>query len=273
MKGVRTRMSLMPGPALIAAALMGAPAGDAMADHSVRVGVRCQQEYQNSWQADAGSTWRRCNNFIDQIGKTDRVMFYFNLHGAKPTLEQTDDSCGQACGSADSVEFLYLATRGGANSATAYFAMWDQDSFALSSNMRLGNHVSGGVTSGGLMVLVTFSSNGLLLSDGNQNILNRWLETFTTGLVLVAGAHGNLYSGRPVSGADFASRMQVGEPIGQAWLESTWYADNRNTPSFMNTGYDANDCYNRSKMALEGFYATTVIRGYMVRYLCWASWN
>lgn len=265
----------MLGPALMAAALIGAPADDAAAHAPIQVGVRCQQEYQNNWLPDVGNNvvWRRCGNFVYQIGLTDKVAFYFNLHGAKPTLEETDDNCGQACGGAESVDFLYLNTRGGANSSTAYFAMWDQDSFALTSNMRLGNRVWQGVSTEGLKVLVTFSSSTLLLSDGNTNILNRWLATFSAGLVLVAGAHGTLYAGNPVSGADFASRMQVGEPIGQAWLESTWYADNRNTPTIMNTGINANDCYNQSKTALQGFYATKVLRGFDVRYLCWASWN
>jgi len=64
------------------------------------------------------------------------------------------------------------------------------------------------------------------------------------------------YAGNDQSATEFASRMQDGEPIGQAWLESTWYADNSNAPTFMNTGRDANDCWNRSKVTLPTLFGT-----------------
>ena len=265
---LRTRFTLVP--TLVAAALIGASNVDAGAPHArMEVGLRCQQEYQNNWQLDVGNSdvWRRCSNFNSQIGQTDNVRFYFNLHGAKAPLEKTSDGCGQGCGGADSVDFLYMNMHGGANSSSAFFDMWDQDSRAFTSNMRLGDD------SRQLMVLATFGCSSLLLSDGNTNIINRWQPPFSGGLVLTAGGHGTLFSGNDQSATEFASRMQDGEPIGQAWLESTWYADNSNTPTFMNTGRDANDCFNRSKVSLPSLFATPILRDSAIGYFCWASWN
>ena len=106
---LRTKFTLVM--ALVAAALIGAPHVEARAPHAqMEVGIRCQQEYQNNWQLDVGNSdvWRRCGNFNSQIGQTDNVRFYFNLHGAKAPLEKTSDGCGLGCGGADSVDFLYI---------------------------------------------------------------------------------------------------------------------------------------------------------------------
>ena len=128
---LRTRFAL--GSALVVAALIGAPNVKAGPHHArMEVGIRCQQEYQNNWQVDVGNNdvWRRCGNFNSQIGQTDNVRFYFNLHGAKAPLEKTSDGCGQGCGGADSVDFLYMNMHGASNSSSAFFDMWDQNSRA-----------------------------------------------------------------------------------------------------------------------------------------------
>src|SRR5260370_23157293 len=127
-----------------------------------------------------------------------------------------------------------MNTHSGVNSSSAFWAMWDQNSNALTSNMRLGDN------SRQLMVLATFSCNTLQTSDGNTAVLARWLNTFAGGLVMTVGAHASLYAGNAQSATEFASRMQDGEPIGQALLESTWYADKHHTTSAMNTGANPN---------------------------------
>lgn len=270
MKAYAMRRLLGMAATTLAAIWQGAIPASAGAPHSaMEVGVRCQQEYQNNWQSDVGNNdvWRRCSNFKNKIGQTDNVRFYFNLHGAKQPLEKTADNCGQACGGADSVDFLYMNMHGGANASTAFFNMWDQNSRAFTNNMRLGDN------SRQLMVFATFGCSSLLLSDGVTNVINRWLAAFSGGLVMTVGGHGSLYSGNDQSATEFASRMQDGEPIGQAWLESTWYADNRNTPTAMNVGRDANDCNNRGRTTLPSLFATPILRDGAIGFICWASWN
>jgi len=250
--------------------LTGSPSANAQLNHvRMDVGTRCQQEYQNGWLVDVGDNdvWNRCGNFNDQIRQTDYLRFYYNLHGAQSVLEETNDGCGQGCGAADSVDFLYMNTHAGVNSTSAFWGMWDQNSQASTSNMRLGDN------SRQLMVLATFACFVLQTSDGNANVLARWQPPFSGGLVMTVGAHANLYSGNDQSAWEFAGRMQSAEPIGQAWLESSWYADNSNTPSVMNTGKDANDCWNRSNVSLPTLFATPILRDSAIGYYCWSSWN
>jgi hypothetical protein len=145
--------------------------------------------------------------------------------------------------------------------------MWDQNSFALSSNMRLGD------TSRQLMVLASFSCSTLQTSDGNAAVLARWSGAFSGGLVMTLGGHNLLYQGNPQSATEFASRMQDGEAIGQAWLESTWYADNRNAPSAMATGANEADCWNRMGVSLPTLFRTPVLRDAQIGFFCWSTWN
>jgi hypothetical protein len=235
----------------------------------IEVGTRCQQEYQNNWQVNVGNNdvWNRCGNFNTQISRTENLEFYYNLHGAKSVLETTNDGCGWGCGSADSVDFLYMNTHGNANGTAAFWAMWDQGSTAFSSNMRLGDN------SRELMVLATFACNVLQTFDGGAAVWNRWYNAFAGGLVMTVGGHGSLYSGNDQSATEFASRMQDGEPIGRAWLESTWYADNSNTPSAMATGANANDCWDRMGVTIPSLFPTPILRDSRIGYMCWSSWN
>ena len=264
---IRTLSTILGIVALCVALTKHAQAGPA---HSpIEVGTRCQQDYQNNWQVDVGNNdvWNRCGNFNAQIGSTENLEYYYNLHGAQSVIEQTNDGCGWGCGSADSVDFLYMNTHGGANATTAFWAMWDQGSNAQTSNMRLGDN------SRELMVLATFACNILQTSDGASAVIARWLGTFAGGLVMSVGGHGSLYSGNDQSATEFASRMQDGEPIGQSWLESTWYADNSNTPTALATGANSDDCWNRMNVSIVNLFATPVLRDSAIGYMCWSSWN
>jgi hypothetical protein len=263
------RFCFLAAPLFVVLALADGSALARPPHPATEVGVRCQQEYQNNWQTDVGDSdvWRRCTNFINQIRQTDNVRFYFNLHGAKQPLEKNNDGCGQACGGADSVDIFYMNTHSGVNGSSAFWAMWDQGSWAVTSNMRLGDN------SRQLMVLATFSCDTLRTSDGAAAVLARWLGTLSGGLVMTVGGHDLLYAGNDQSATEFASRMQDGEPIGQAWLESTWYADNRNKPTAMATGANANDCWNRMKVSLPTLFGTPVLRDSGVGYVCWSSWD
>jgi len=260
----------LPKMVLAALALLSAvaPARARTSHPRMEVGTRCQQDYQNGWQVDVGNSdvWRRCNNFDNQIGQTDAVEFYYNLHGAKSVLEKGNDGCGWGCGSADSVDILYMNTHSGTNATSAFWAMWDQNSYASTSNMRLGD------TARELMILATFSCGTLATSDGNA--VARWLGTFAGGLVMTVGAHGSLYSGNDQSATEFASRMQDGEAVSQAWLESAWYADNSNTPSAMTVGANSTDCFNRlNGVSLPSLFSTPILRDSAIHYMCWRSWN
>jgi len=231
----------------------------------IQVGVRCQQDYQNGWQVDVGNNdvWNRCSNFYNDDRQTEVAAFYFNLRGAKAALEQPD-TCGWACGYADSVDVFYMNTHGGSSATTAYWAMWDAYSNAYTSNMRLGS--SGRQN----MVLATFSCQTHALDAATWN---RWIRVFSGGMVFTVGGRDVLYSGQTQSGQEFSARLDNGEPIGQAWNESTWYADNSNHPGAIVTGRNATDCWNRMGTTFDTLFSTPILRDGAIGYMCWTSWN
>ncbi len=257
-----------------------APGGDSAADEtsnigndrsayitstSVQFGTRCQQDYQNGWQVDVGSNdvWNRCGNFHNSMSWASRG-FYYNLHGAKAGFENAD-SCGWGCGYVDSVDFFYTNTHGGTTSTNATWAMWDQNSLAFSSQMRLG--ASGRQN----MVFASFACNTHVY-DGST--WTRWAPVFGGGLVLSVGSHGSLYAGNTQSSIEFASRMRDEEPIYQAWWRSAWYADNLNQSAVIATGANGTDCSNRATgTKVSNLFGRPVLRDGAIGWWCQYQFN
>ncbi|WP_394822036.1 DUF6345 domain-containing protein [Pendulispora albinea] len=232
---------------------------------NVQVGVRCQQEYQNNWQKDVGNNdvWRRCDNFYNGMGWARRG-FQYNLHGAAAGFH-TPDTCGWACGFVDSVDFFYMNTHGGSNASSSFFAMWDQNSYAITANMRLG------ASSRQNMVFTTFACDTHAF---DANTWTRWRRAFEGGLVMTLGGHHKLFSGNAQSATEFASRMWDGEPIDRAWLESTWYADNSNTPASINTGVNQADCsWRKDNVRASNLLETIPLRDGRIDWWCQRQWN
>ncbi len=257
-------------PVLAGAVLFAALStpGQAQSYHSpMHVGVRCQNDFQNNWQ-NTIDTYSMCGgNFIPTIRNSDYVDFYFNLHGASAafTYGNGAETCN-GCGGADSVDFFLMNTHGGVVDAyNAIYAMWDQGSFAWTPQMRFGS------TGKQLQVFATYACDTFQTSDGH--FVDRWAPAFQGGLKIGLGGHDLVYDGNSQKGKEFAGRMQNGEPIGRAWLEAVWYADNDNHPSMANTGVNANDCWNRAGANLSSVQWTPALRDWQIGYYCWAGWN
>jgi len=234
----------------------------------MHVGVRCQNDFQNNWNPTI-DTYSTCWNFLSKMQSTDYIDFYFNLHGAAAafTYGNPAETCN-ACGGADSVDFFFMNTHGGiANNNHNYagYAMWDQNSLAWTPYMRLGSQ---GYE---IQVLATYACDTLKTNDGY--FWNRWSSPFSGGLKIVVGGHDLVYDGASQKGTDFANRMQNGEPVGQAWNEAVWYADNRNTPSVANTGANGTDCWNRMGSNLQGVWYASPLRDGQIGYWCASGWN
>ncbi len=233
----------------------------------LHVGVRCQNDFQDNWAATI-DTYSVCgDNFIPTIQRTDYVDFYFNLHGASVAFQYGNgaETCN-GCGGVDSVDFFFLNTHGGNWSNTdAVYAMWDSWSVASSANMRLGD------SGQQLKVFAGYACDTFQTSDGH--FIDRWYPAYAGGLKVGLGAHDLVYDGNPQKGQEFASRIQDGEPISNAWNEAVWYADNNNHPSAAVSGVDANDCWNRMGMNLASVQWTPALRDGQVGYMCWTGWN
>lgn len=233
----------------------------------MHVGIRCQDDFEGNW-ANTIDTYSMCGgNFLPTIQRTDWVDFYFNLHGASVAFKNGDpaETCN-GCGGADSVDFFFMNTHGGNWSNTdAVYAMWDWWSVASTANMRLGE------AGQQLKILATYACDTFQTSDGH--FIDRWYPAFAGGLRVGLGAHDLVYDGNSQKGTEFASRMQDGEPIGQAWNEAVWYADNNNHPSVAVTGVNSDDCWNRMGANLASVQWTPSLRDGQIGYVCWAGWN
>ena len=56
-----------------------------------RFGTECQRDYQNGWRATLDHSWERCSWFNDELNDTDTQVYYYDLHGAKPWWENTNE--------------------------------------------------------------------------------------------------------------------------------------------------------------------------------------
>jgi hypothetical protein len=231
----------------------------------LHIGLRCQDDYQNNYDPTIDA-YSMCSNFINTIKSTEWVDFYFNLHGANVAFVDGNavETCNP-CGGADSVDFFLMYTHGGVDPAQSRYAMWDFQTRAWSGAMRLGDDGKQ------LKVFATYSCDTLQTSDGH--FWDRMGPAFSGGVKILLGAHDLFYDGQAQKGTEFASRMQDGEPIGQAWLEAVWYADNSNHPSAAATGVDANDCWNRLGVNLESVQTIAPLRDGQMGFVCWSGWN
>ena len=231
----------------------------------MHIGVRCQNDFQNNYDPTIDA-YSMCSNFINTIRRTDWVDFYFNLHGANVAFSNGNpaETCNP-CGGADSVDFFLMYTHGGIDSSQSRWAMWDFQTRAWSGSMRFGQ------AGQQLKVFATYSCDTLETSDGH--FWDRMGPAFTGGVKIMLGAHDLFYDGDAQKGTEFATRMQDGESIGNAWLEATWYANNDNHPSVAATGVDSNDCWNRIGMNVASVQTTPPLRDGQIGYVCWAGWN
>jgi len=220
-----------------------------------------------------------CSDFISVISPVEYVDFYFNLHGAQPAFYsgQAAETCN-GCGGADSVDFFFMSTHGGIanNDANlAGYAMWDNNCadtaypgcMAWSSNYRFGS------AGHQLKVFATFACDTFKTSDGK--LWNRWGKAFSGGLKVGVGGHDLLYTGNDTGAAtNFAWYLRGNMAIGQAWLESVYYANNSNHPTVANTGANSTDCWNRQGgLTVNNVVGATPLRDGQIGYYCWSNWN
>jgi hypothetical protein len=267
---------LLRGAVLIAIAmvsvLVAMPAAEAGGHAPLHVGIRCQADYEGDWHYNLDA-YPSCTGFINEIALTDYVDFYFNLRGGAAGFTNGNGAevCN-SCGGVDSVDFFFVMTYGGVafdqtNDRTyAQLAMWDRYTNSLSHEWRFGD------SGKNAQVFAAYAPDIMKTSDGL--FWDRWGRAMSGGVKIVLGGHDMLYQyNRTGAVANFAYRLQVDEPIGAAWLEALWYADNYNHPSEANTGVDANDCWNRAGATMQTVQTMPALRDSQIGYVCWVGWN
>jgi Family of unknown function (DUF6345) len=235
---------------------------------TMHFGVRCQSTFQNGWSVTI-DVYSACDDFISQTTPYDYVDFYYNLQGAQPAFYygQGAETCN-SCGGADSVDFFFMATHGGIqNQNSAFYTMWDYQTYASTPSMRLGD------SGKQLKVLATLSCDTFKNDDGL--LWNRWGSAFSGGLKIGLGGHDLLYTNNDTQAAtDFGSYLHnAGTPIGWAWLDALYYALNNNHPAVANTGAYSADCWSRQGVTLNQVMSEPILRDGQIGYVCWANWN
>lgn len=230
----------------------------------LQVGVRGAREYQNAWQATVGNAWNNCNGFGSQISSTDDWIYYYNLNGAKPSLEETGDAWGTAYGSTDTVDLFFMETHGGNWGSDAVWAAWDQGSIVSSNAMRLGDD------SRQLSVLASLSCDVLAVADGG--FVSRWYKAFAGGLRVSLGGWGLLYDAAGI-GTGFASRLQSGQTFGDAFANATIAGDGRAKPAVAAAATNASSCWPRLGASAVNILSQTRVRDASIGYMCWVTWN
>jgi hypothetical protein len=236
---------------------------------TIHFGVRCEEDFQNNWAPEI-DVYSACDDYIGVIQSyypAYNVDFYFNLQGAEPAFVygQGAETCN-SCGGVDSVDFFTMMTHGGVNGPVAGYAMWDQNIFAYTNSMRLGD------SGKQVKALATFSCDTFKNDDGY--FWTRWQKAFSGGLKVGVGAHDLLYTDDDDSAMqDFASGIVGGVPIGYSWLYAVYNDNNDNHPTVANTGANANDCWSRQGVKLSGLMGEKVLRDGQIGYYCWTNWN
>lgn len=228
--------------------------------HAGRFGTQCQQSYQNGWQTTLPNSWDRCAWFNDELNDTDTQVYYYDLHGAKYWWESTDEL--------DRVNLVYVNTHGGGWSTASVWAMWDQDSLAYSSAMRLGDQ------SYGASIFSTYSCETLKFNDGKM--WDRMGPIFRGGLRIATGSHDKVYDSITTDevGEDYADNLQDGYTIKYSWKDgnSDWYADQDIT--VMATGTSRSNCRSRrDNMTWQNFGSYSRLRDGAINRYCYTYWD
>lgn len=198
-------------------------------------GVGASSSFQNGWSPPLGNldyAWNNAWSFWDHGNQAMNGRWAYNLSGAQGWWEQPSGFSDNV----NSVEFFFASTHGGAwtNPARGVYAMWDQNSLASTTNMRLTN------TEG----FFTFACD---THKDDGHVWERWAPVFQGGLRIATGAYDVLDDGYFTDGAggDFADNLFNSDSFASAWpdaVHSIWYSQ---YPSVMASGVNSTDCFNR----------------------------
>jgi len=221
-------------------------------------GTGCQQTFQNNWQAGLGHVWSLCSKWNSRFNAVADWKWYYNLDGGKGWWEQPSGYGNNL----DTVNFFFGSTHGGAFNGTAAYAMWNVNSSAKTTSMRLGNNLD---------VLSTYSCQ--TLKTDNQ-IVARWLPVMAGGLRYVTGSHDTVYDSYWTDGSaeSFANNMAHSHSIRSSWLDGLWNLFVKNDAAVMTVGTNASDCFNRlGNMTAQNRLGFPRRRDGAIGYMCWTT--
>jgi hypothetical protein len=207
------------------------------------------------WQTDpdTGSPWKGrfrgndvCGNWYNTIDDNSSVIkkSWTTLRSPAKSRYETNGDQNTTYGLDGMDIFLHCGHSGLTDSDDdARWNMWEVDSLALASNMRLGDEA---------LELKLFSTYGCLqLNNDDGNRWSRWRLVFRGGLKYVTGFHGKAYLNGTATqknkdvGIDYANYLNTStKKIKYAWWDAVKSFDD-NTPAVMVTGSDSSNAATR----------------------------
>jgi hypothetical protein len=237
-----------------------------------RFGTWCTRQFQNAWQTELPHAWNLCDGFVGTMDNTATNAFYFDLNNKKFYWEAGGDH-QPANDSADDVDLLFVNTHGGApsGSTTASYAMWNQNQFALTTSMRLGDSATWG---GGLAILATYACETLRVSD--NKLPTRWGAALRGGLKMILGSHGTVFDSDRTddTGTSFADKLQHGTSIRSSWRGALYDTFVAQDVAVVATGSDMANCTSRrDAMNWQNFGSYPFLRDGQIGATCWVYWD
>jgi hypothetical protein len=237
--------------------------GEAQAIGGARFGTYCQETHENAWQDELLDAWQRCSAFNDELDDTDTEVFYWNLHGAKSFWETASDQVF-----VEDVNLMFINAHGGASSNIAFYAMWDEDDFVSSTDLRWGDEGHG------LSIFASYACKTLKYSD--DRTWHRWNATMKGGLRIMLGSHDQIWNGDTTDevGEDFADNMQSSQSLRNAWKDalSDWNHDQDVTAVAF--GNSLADCESRRDgMTWQNYPSYPRRRDADVTHWCYVAWE
>lgn len=225
------------------------------------VGVHATKYYQSTWLGFLAFQWNMTNNFVNTIDNYDQVLFYYNLNGKQAYWhDDRDDET-----SLDSVDLFFATTHGDIDSNNAKWAMYNNNVWANSSQMRLGDDGRK------LSIFTTYSCRTMTMDD----LAWRWRSIFRGGLRMACGMHDDAAGGSGMSpvGTYYAVFLQMGTLV-DAWGLATTSIWSLSPAIAATTANNSTNCYSRlNTMSWMNYSTKSRYRDSAIGYYCYEYWN
>lgn len=233
--------------------------------------------YGQSWLADFRGN-DVCSNWYSTMSNNSSVVqkSHTTLRNLAKTRYETNGDQHTTYGLDGMDIFLHCGHSGLWSTNNVYtnaiWNMWEVDTMAFSSNMRLGDEAR---------ELKLFSTYGCYqMNNEDGKIWTRWRTIFRGGLKYATGFHKNAWLNLSATqknkdlGIDYANYLNTtNKTIKYAWWDAVkTFADN--TPQVTVTGTDRNNSISRrDNMRMVDLPNYTVLRDDDITYINWTAWR
>ena len=229
-------------------------------------GVATESSYQDNWNVTLDYSTENGSEFGSRLAENNTWDWQFTtLQWGKPYFEETGDAWWSGI---DTVHALYTNTHGNVNSSTAYMAMWEKDTFAYTTAMRLGDD------SVGLGLLAAYACHLLKFDDGL--LPTRWGNALRGGLYYLMGSQDIVYDGWTLSdtGEQVAENLNDGDLLYHAWFDGVGDCCYDQDGAVVSTGRSLGECEaRRDNTQWPNIMAYVRLRDSDVQWQCWRYLN